>query len=462
VKKKLFKQLPKVDEILKISEIIELSKNIDYFNFTEGIREGIDYYRQEIANESITELHIKDVVENIKIILKKRSLMNLRNVINATGTLVHTNLGRSLISEKAAKNVFDVITSYNNLEYNLQEGNRGSRYDHIEKLVCTVTGAEGAILTNNNAAAVMLALNEFAKDGEAVVSRGELVEIGGSFRVPDIMKISGTKLIEVGTTNRTHPKDYREAITENTSVLLKIHTSNYKIVGFTKEVTNSELAEIGRENNVLTMEDLGSGVLVDFGKYGVKKEPTVQESIASGIDLITFSGDKLLGGPQAGIIVGKKKYIDRLKKNQLLRALRVSKMTLAALESTLRYYLDEREAIEEIPTLKMILEDSVKVKERAAKLFEILQKNDVKCSIVETEATIGGGSMPGETVKSCGVGIEGSPLELEREFRLGTPHIIGIIRNSLFILDVKAVKNDELYLVAKKAAEIVKKQIIKI
>lgn len=462
MKKKLFKQLPKVDEILKISEIIELSKNIDYFNFTEGIREGIDYYRQEIANESITELHIKDVVENIKIILKKRSLMNLRNVINATGTLVHTNLGRSLISEKAAKNVFDVITSYNNLEYNLQEGNRGSRYDHIEKLVCTVTGAEGAILTNNNAAAVMLALNEFAKDGEAVVSRGELVEIGGSFRVPDIMKISGTKLIEVGTTNRTHPKDYREAITENTSVLLKIHTSNYKIVGFTKEVTNSELAEIGRENNVLTMEDLGSGVLVDFGKYGVKKEPTVQESIASGIDLITFSGDKLLGGPQAGIIVGKKKYIDRLKKNQLLRALRVSKMTLAALESTLRYYLDEREAIEEIPTLKMILEDSVKVKERAAKLFEILQKNDVKCSIVETEATIGGGSMPGETVKSCGVGIEGSPLELEREFRLGTPHIIGIIRNSLFILDVKAVKNDELYLVAKKAAEIVKKQIIKI
>lgn len=462
MKKKLFKQLPKVDEILKIPEIIELSKNIDYFNFTEGIREGIDYYRQEIAKESITELHIKDVVENIKIILKKRSLMNLRNVINATGTLVHTNLGRSLISEKAAKNVFDVITSYNNLEYNLQEGNRGSRYDHIEKLVCTVTGAEGAILTNNNAAAVMLALNEFAKDGEAVVSRGELVEIGGSFRVPDIMKISGTKLIEVGTTNRTHPKDYKEAITENTSVLLKIHTSNYKILGFTKEVTNSELAEIGRENNVLTMEDLGSGVLVNFGKYGIKKEPTVQESIASGIDLITFSGDKLLGGPQAGIIVGKKKYIDRLKKNQLLRALRVSKMTLAALESTLRYYLDEREAIEEIPTLKMILEDSVKVKERAAKLFEILQKNDVKCSIVETEATIGGGSMPGETVKSCGVGIEGSPLELEREFRLGTPHIIGIIRNNLFILDVKAVKNDELYLVAKKAAEIVKKQIIKI
>ncbi|WP_321330414.1 L-seryl-tRNA(Sec) selenium transferase [uncultured Ilyobacter sp.] len=457
MKKKLFKQLPKVDEIIKIPEIIELSKNIDYFNFTEGIRDGIDYFRQGIAQGSITELHLKDVVENIKNNIEKKSQMNLRNVINATGTLVHTNLGRSLISEKAAKNVVDVITSYNNLEYNLEEGSRGSRYDHIEKLVCTVTGAEGAVLTNNNAAAVMLALNEFAKDGEAVVSRGELVEIGGSFRVPDIMKISGTKLIEVGTTNRTHPKDYIEAITENTSILLKIHTSNYKIVGFTKEVTNSELAEIGKENNVLTMEDLGSGVLVDFGKYGVKKEPTVQESIASGIDLITFSGDKLLGGPQAGIIVGKKKYIDRLKKNQLLRALRVSKMTLAALEPTLRYYLDEREAVSEIPTLSMILENPVKVKVKATQLVEILHKNNVKCRLVETEATIGGGSMPGETVKSYGVGIEGNPIELEREFRLGTPHIVGIIRNNLFILDVKAVKNDELHRLAKRAVDIIQK-----
>lgn len=457
MKKKLFKQLPKVDEIIKIPEIIELSKNIDYFNFTEGIRDGIDYFRQGIAQGSITELHLKDVVENIKNNIEKKSQMNLRNVINATGTLVHTNLGRSLISEKAAKNVVDVITSYNNLEYNLEEGSRGSRYDHIEKLVCTVTGAEGALLTNNNAAAVMLALNEFAKDGEAVVSRGELVEIGGSFRVPDIIKISGTKLVEVGTTNRTHPKDYIEAITENTSILLKIHTSNYKIVGFTKEVTNSELAEIGKENNVLTMEDLGSGVLVDFGKYGVKKEPTVQESIASGIDLITFSGDKLLGGPQAGIIVGKKKYIDRLKKNQLLRALRVSKMTLAALEPTLRYYLDEREAVSEIPTLSMILENPVKVKEKATQLLEDLHKNNVKCRLVETEATIGGGSMPGETVKSYGVGIEGNPIELEREFRLGTPHIVGIIRNNLFILDVKAVKNDELHRLAKRAVDIIQK-----
>jgi L-seryl-tRNA(Ser) seleniumtransferase len=461
MKKELLRQLPKVDEIIKIPDMIELSKNIDYFNFTEGIREGIDHYRQNIVNGNITEFTLEDVIENIKNTLEKKSIMKLRNVINATGTIVHTNLGRSLISENAAKNVVKVITSYNNLEYNLEEGSRGSRYSHIEELICKVTGAEAAVLTNNNAAAVMLALNEFAKDGEAIVSRGELVEIGGSFRVPDIMRMSGTKLIEVGTTNRTHPKDYKEAITEDTSMLLKIHTSNYKIVGFTKEVTNKELADIGRESNVLTMEDLGSGVLVDFGKYGVKKEPTVQESIASGIDLITFSGDKLLGGPQAGIIVGKKKYIDRLKKNQLLRAFRVSKMTLAAIEPTLRYYLDEREAIKEIPTLKMILENPLMAKDRAIKLIDLLHKNGIKGTLIETEATIGGGSMPGETIRSFGVSIEGNPVELERDFRLGTPHIIGIVRNNRFILDTKAIKDSELNIIATRAVNVTKKLITK-
>ena len=457
MKKKLFKQLPKVDEIIKIPDIMELSKNIDYFSFTNSIREGIDCYRQGITNGCITAFDSEDVIKDIRNLLEEKSRMNLRSVINATGTVVHTNLGRSPISERAAKNVAEVITSYNNLEYNLDKGERGSRYDHIEELICTVTGAEAAVLTNNNAAAVMLVLNEFAKDGEAIVSRGELVEIGGSFRVPDVMKMSGTKLVEVGTTNRTHPKDYIEAITENTSMLLKIHTSNYKIVGFTKEVTNKELADIGRENNILTMEDLGSGVLVDFSRYGIKKEPTVQESIAAGIDIITFSGDKLLGGPQAGIIVGKKIYINRLKKNQLLRALRVSKMTLAALEPTLRYYLDEREAIREIPTLKMILEDPVKSRERAAKLLELLQKNGVKGFIVDTEAAIGGGSMPGETIKSYGVAIDGNPLELERKFRLGIPHIIGMIRNNRFILDTKAMKYSELNIVASRAVAVLKK-----
>ncbi|GLI56195.1 L-seryl-tRNA(Sec) selenium transferase [Propionigenium maris DSM 9537] len=454
MKKELFKKLPKVDEVIKLPEMKELAKNIDYFSFTEGIREGIDRYRRGILEGNITTFEKEDILEEIRGIVTKRSQFNLKNVINATGTVVHTNLGRSLISEKAAKNVVDVITSYNNLEYNLEKGGRGSRYDHVEELICQVTGAEAAVLTNNNAAAVMLALNEFANNGEAVVSRGELVEIGGSFRVPDIMELSGTKLVEVGTTNRTHARDYRKAITEDTSMLLKIHTSNYKIIGFTKTVTNEELVEIGRENNVLTMEDLGSGVLVDFSKYGVKKEPTVQESIASGIDLVTFSGDKLLGGPQLGVIVGKKKYIDRLKKNQLLRALRVSKMTIAALEPTLRYYLDEREAVAEIPTLRMILEAPEKVEARAERLHKLLTDRGVACEAMETEATIGGGSMPGETVESYGVAIEGNSVELEKAFRLGTPNIVGMIRNDRFILDVKAIQENEMEVVAERAAEI--------
>ncbi len=454
MKKELFKKLPKVDEVIKLPEMKELAKNIDYFSFTEGIREGIDRYRRGILEGNITTFEKEDILEEIRGIVTKRSQFNLKNVINATGTVVHTNLGRSLISEKAAKNVVEVITSYNNLEYNLEKGGRGSRYDHVEDLICQVTGAEAAVLTNNNAAAVMLALNEFASNGEAVVSRGELVEIGGSFRVPDIMELSGTKLVEVGTTNRTHGKDYRNAITEDTSMLLKIHTSNYKIIGFTKTVSNEELVEIGRETGVLTMEDLGSGVLVDFSKYGVKKEPTVQESIASGIDLVTFSGDKLLGGPQLGVIVGKKKYIDRLKKNQLLRALRVSKMTIAALEPTLRYYLDEREAVAEIPTLRMILEAPEKVEARAERLYKLLAEREVACEAMETEATIGGGSMPGETVKSYGVALEGNSVELERAFRLGTPNIVGMIRNDRFILDVKAIQEDEMEVVADRAAEI--------
>lgn len=458
MKKELFKKLPKVDEVIKLPEMKELAKNIDYFSFTEGIREGIDRYRRGILEGNITSFEREDILEDIRGIVNKKSQMNLKNVINATGTVVHTNLGRSLISEKAAKNVVDVITSYNNLEYNLEKGGRGSRYDHVEELICQVTGAEAAVLTNNNAAAVMLALNEFANNGEAVVSRGELVEIGGSFRVPDIMELSGTKLVEVGTTNRTHPKDYRNAITEDTSMLLKIHTSNYKIIGFTKTVSNEELVEIGREKNVLTMEDLGSGVLVDFSKFGVKKEPTVQESIASGIDLVTFSGDKLLGGPQLGVIVGKKKYIDRLKKNQLLRALRVSKMTIAALEPTLRYYLDEREAVAEIPTLRMILEAPEKVEARAERLHELLAERGVACEALETEATIGGGSMPGETVVSYGVALEGNSVELEKSFRLGTPNIVGMIRADRFILDVKAIQEDELEVVADRAAEITGKR----
>ena len=262
------------------------------------------------------------------------------------------------------ENVITVAGSYNNLEYDIESGKRGSRYSHIEEIIKKVTGAEAAMVVNNNAAAIMLVLDTLAKEKEVIVSRGELVEIGGSFRIPEVMKFSGARLVEIGTTNRTHLYDYENNITENTGVLLKVHTSNFKILGFTEGVSLEELVELGEKHEIPVVEDIGSGVLIDFTKYGFTYEPTVQESIKKGIDVVTFSGDKMLGGPQAGIIVGKKKYIDKMKKNQLTRALRVDKMTLAALEGTLKYYIDEKEAVDNIPSLNMILMPKEEVKKK--------------------------------------------------------------------------------------------------
>ena len=319
--KKILANLPKVDEFLICAELESYKKNVPYNIFIKSIRDGIDFYRREILNkniENITPLHLKELIlKKIVVLINEKNKLNLHRVINATGTIIHTNLGRSNIMESAFKNLKDIGVGYNNLEFDLKTGKRGSRYSHIEDLICEITGAGSALVVNNNAAAVMLVLDTLTKDKEVIVSRGELVEIGGSFRIPAIMEYSGTKLKEVGTTNRTHVEDYTEAINENTGALLKVHTSNYKIMGFTKEVNTKEIAKIAKENNLISIEDLGSGVLIDFSKYGYKKEPTVQESVKAGLDVVTFSGDKLLGGPQVGIIVGKKEYIEKMKKKQL-------------------------------------------------------------------------------------------------------------------------------------------------
>ena len=307
------------------------------------------------------------------------------------------------------------------------------------------------MVVNNNAAAVILCLNEFAKGKNSIVSRGELVEIGGSFRIPDIMELSGAKLKEIGTTNKTNIADYERAIDEETALILKVHRSNFKISGFTSEVSNREIANIGKDKGILTMEDLGSGVLVDFSKYGVIKEPTVQESVASGIDIITISGDKLLGGPQCGIILGAQKYIERLKKNQYLRAFRVDKLVLSTLEGTLKYYLDEREAIKEIPTLRMITENKLEVEKRAKKLQNLLEEKGIVTQIVESRAKIGGGSMPEETVPSYALKFNGNAQELERYFRLGSSSIIGRISEGAFILDLKTIRDEDMDIIVKKA-----------
>ena len=303
--RELLRSLPKIDELLQEEAIKEqLGSNIRVL-VLDSLRETIEVYRKAILNDEIQSLTKEEVISYSIKLLNKKNSPKLRKVINATGTVVHTNLGRSLLSKDAIDRVINVAENYNNLEYDIEKGKRGSRYSHIEDILIKITGAEAAMVVNNNAAAVMLVLDTLCREKEAIVSRGQLVEIGGSFRVPEVMKFSGAKLVEVGTTNRTHLYDYEDNITENTGVLLKVHTSNFKIMGFTEEVSIEDLVKLGNEKDIPVVEDIGSGVLIDYSKYGFVYEPTVQESIRKGMDVVTFSGDKMLGGPQAGIIVGK-------------------------------------------------------------------------------------------------------------------------------------------------------------
>ena len=416
---------------------------MSYHNYYQAVKDGIEFFRNKIKNNEIENFSEDEIILKIKEISGIKNKLNLRRVINGTGTIIHTNLGRSILNEKITEDLGEILLNYSNLEYDLETGSRGSRYSHIEKLICEITGAEGALIVNNNAAAVILCLNEFANGKNTIVSRGELVEIGGSFRIPEIMKLAGTTLKEVGTTNKTHIFDYENNIDEETAVLLKVHTSNFKITGFTEGTDKKDIAELGKKYEILTMEDLGSGVLIDFSKYGVPKEPTIQESLKSGIDIVTVSGDKLLGGPQCGIILGKKSLIERLKKNQYLRAFRVNKVTISILENIFQYYKDEREAVKEIPVLNMITEEKEKVLERAERLSSMLSEKNIENNIVETEAKIGGGSMPEETVESYAVCFNGDAVLLEKKFRENDIPIIGRIKSDRFIIDAKTLKEKD-------------------
>ena len=450
MKKELLRSLPKTDELLRNKNLEEYGKNLDYYTFSNSVKKGITFFREEILNGSRVSFTENDIIEKIKEIIKKENSYSLKKVINGTGVIIHTNLGRSIFPKSTGKHILDITSSYNNLEYDTQNGKRGERYVHLEKLICEVTGAEGALAVNNNAAAVILCLNEFAKGKEVIVSRGELVEIGGSFRIPEIMKFAGAELREIGTTNRTYKEDYEKAVNENTSALMKIHKSNYKILGFSHDTERKDLKELAEEKNILYIEDLGSGVLVDFSKYGIKKEITVQEVLKAGADIVTFSGDKLLGGCQAGIILGRKHLIERLKKNQFLRALRIDKITTAVLEDIFRIYRDEKNALKNIPTLKYITEDISLVKERAEKLSHILNEKNILNKIIETEADIGGGSMPEEKIKSFGLEflLNISPNEIEKKLRLGDIAVIGRIEKNKFILDMKTIDEEDIIFTA--------------
>lgn len=452
-KKSLFSMLPSVDEVLGASKIIDISKEYPRSLILESIREAIDLKRKEIVRlkeEEVNKFNLnnEEIVESALNRLRINYSLSLKKVINATGTVVHTNLGRSLLSETFKDDLWEAASRYSNLEYNLEKGERGSRYDHLTNTIKRLTKAEDVLVVNNNAAAVLLVLSTLAKDKEAIVSRGELVEVGGSFRIPSIMELSGAKLVEVGATNKTHLKDYEYAINEDTSVLMKVHTSNYRILGFTESVEIDKLSEIGKKYNIPVIEDLGSGVFIDLSKYGLSYEPTVLDSINKGADIVTFSGDKMLGGPQAGIIVGKKEYIDKMKKNQLTRALRVDKLTICALEATLRMYLDEERAIKEIPTLRMLTYKIEELEEKAKKLLNMIEqlKLDADICIEDGLSQVGGGSMPLETIKTKVISIMPKIMNvsaLEKKLRLGEANIIARVYDNKYVLDVRTIFDDE-------------------
>lgn len=460
----LYRNIPKVDVLLENPRIVKLIKKYHRDVIVDIIREEINKLRTFIKENddiSLIEEKTNQLVENITKSTEKIYSYNLRKVINGSGTILHTNLGRAIISKKHANYLSEVVTNYSNLEYNLEEGKRGERYSHFEKLICKITGAEAAMAVNNNAAAVMLVLSSMAKEKEVIVSRGELVEIGGKFRIPDVMKSSNAHLVEVGTTNKTHLEDYSDAITENTGALLKVHTSNFKILGFTESVSVEELSKLSKEKDIPIIEDIGSGVLIDLSKYGLEYEPTVQDSIKAGVDIVSFSGDKLLGGPQAGIIVGKKKYIDKMKKNPLTRAFRIDKFTATVLEMIFHEYLNEENAIKNIPVLSLITKDIKEIEESAIKLYEKLSnlKDAADIKVEDTLSQIGGGSLPTEKIKSKCISIVPkniSTASLEEQLRLNENPVVARISDDKLIIDMRCILEDEIEILAEKIINILK------
>lgn len=449
---KALRQIPSLERLLSSPELTSLMADYPRPAVVEVLRTVLDDCRQKIhAGERLTpEVWTPSALaQTVHRRLAPRFAPTLRRVINATGTVIHTNLGRALLSEGACAQMVQAASHYINLEFDLEGGDRGHRDHIVEGLLCELTGAEAATVVNNNAAAVLLCLNTVARGREVIVSRGELIEIGGAFRIPDVMEQSGAILREVGTTNRTHERDYRNAIHDNTGLLLKVHTSNYAIQGFTHSVDVAELVTLGREKGIPTMEDLGSGALIDLSQYGLPKEPVVAQQVKAGPDLITFSGDKLLGGPQAGIIVGKREWIERLRRNPLMRAVRLSKLIIAALEATLRLYQRPELLHERLPTLKMLLRPLEEIAAVAAQVCDGLAEafgSAAEVAVVETWSQVGSGSLPVEVLPSRGLAIAPrtmSAAALAAAFRHADPPVISRIRNDRVLMDMRTVTPEE-------------------
>ncbi len=454
VKRTLFAREPDIATLPHDRLRCIISGHLD--DIRSAIRSGRCTKEQDVSLETI----VRSLLASCRKLLSPR----LRTVLNGTGVVVHTNMGRSVLCPEAQEAVARAASGYTNLELDLETGQRGSRYSIIEEELCMATGAEGALVVNNNAAAVLLMLDTFCQDGEVVVSRGELVEIGGSFRIPDVMARSGATLREVGTTNRTHLADYASAIKPETRALLRVHTSNFRIVGFHARVSLEELSGLARANNLLLLEDLGSGSLVHCEQSGLPDEPTVQETLAAGADIVTFSGDKVLGGPQAGILVGRRELIDAMKRNQLTRALRCDKLCLAALEATLRLYRDPEKALQSIPTLQRITRTGKKLSEDANSLCAVISEAKLPCSVtcVPGVSRVGGGAFPQYDLPTTLVCIKPfvcSAETLKRALLATDPPLIGRLENDCFYLDPRTLSAQDYQRVAEVLASALRRRV---
>lgn len=453
-RKELLKSLPKIDEIIGLLEKKDIYRQASREMVREACRDVVQKLRDKILTAADRQLpalssDTASAARSVEGIIAGLHRYKLRRLVNATGVILHTNLGRAPLCPEALDRILEVGRGYSNLEFDLEQGVRGLRYDHVSRLICMLTGAEDALIVNNNAAAVLLTLNTLAEHKEAIVSRGELIEIGGEFRIPDVMTKSNSILREVGTTNRTRLADYEKAVGPNTGVILKVHTSNYRIVGFTEEAELVPLVALGKKHGIPVFDDLGSGCLIDLAAFGLQHEPTVREVLASGVDVVTFSGDKLLGGPQAGIIVGKKDIVAQIKKNPLNRALRIDKFTLAALEATLMHYLTPEEAPQTLRSLKALTEPQSDVKKRARKLIRKLIHAgipDLTYELQDAKAAAGGGSLPTQDIPTAVVAVKSAKItasHMEIKLRQAALPIIVRVDEDAIMIDLRTVSEEE-------------------
>ncbi|MFI5331626.1 MAG: L-seryl-tRNA(Sec) selenium transferase [Desulfobaccales bacterium] len=450
----LLRRLPQVDELLRHPTLLPAVTPLPRALAAAQVRRALAGKREWLttapAADLPPELDLEGLLQELLKALEAAGHPSIRRVLNATGVVIHTNLGRSPLAAAALAQIQEVGAHYSTLEYDLAKGERGSRHDHLEGLLKEITGAEAALVLNNNAGAVLLALTALARDQEVIISRGQLVEIGGSFRLPEIMAVSGARMREVGATNKTHLRDYEQAISLETAMLLKVHPSNFRITGFTSEVALPDLVALGRRYNLLVVEDLGSGCLVDLSRYGIEREPTVQETLKAGADLVLFSGDKLLGGPQAGLALGERSVISRLRHHPLTRALRPDKLTLAGLEATLRLYLDEPLAMVAIPTLHLLSRPVAELDRQAKALARSLRRalgDRIQVRVMASVGRVGGGALPQVSLPSRALALAVpalTPQQLEARLRQAQPPIIARIEQDSLLLDMRTLLPDDL------------------